>query len=70
MLNNTPDEGAEGAQGVKAAVLTTEYDVFECASFAEDAGKWLRLMPDAGFVPRNDDGDNSWSSWGGSVVRG
>ena len=51
VLNNTPDEGAEGAQGVKAAVLTTEYDVFECASFAEDAGKWLRLMPDAGFVP-------------------
>ena len=28
-----------------------EYDVFKCDSFVEDAGKWLRLMPDAGFVP-------------------
>jgi hypothetical protein len=32
-------------------VVTTEYDVFECDAFNEDAGKWLRLMPDAGFIP-------------------
>jgi hypothetical protein len=51
VLSNRPDEGAEGAKGVNAAVLTTEYDVFKCDSFVEDAGKWLRLMPDAGFVP-------------------
>ena len=50
-MSNTPDEGAEGAGGVTTAVLTTEYDVFECASFSEDADKWMRLMPDAGFVP-------------------
>ncbi len=50
-LTGAPDDGAEGADGVKAAVLTTEYDVFGCGSFTEDQGKWLRLMPDAGFVP-------------------
>ena len=30
----------------------------------------LPASPDAGFVPRGSDGANSWSSWGGSVVRG
>ena len=34
-----------------ADVLTTEFDVFACDAFVEDQGKWLRLMPDAGFVP-------------------
>lgn len=32
-------------------VLTTEYDVFACNAFVEDAGKWLRLMPDADYIP-------------------
>ena len=50
-MSNAPDEGAEVARGMITAVLTTEYDVFECASFSEDVGKWVRLMPDAGFVP-------------------
>jgi len=32
-------------------VTTTEFDVFACDAFSEDTGKWIRLMPDAGFVP-------------------
>ncbi|KAL1506893.1 hypothetical protein AB1Y20_007758 [Prymnesium parvum] len=35
---------AEGA-------LTVEYDVFACDAFVEDHGRWLRLMPDADFIP-------------------
>ena len=31
--------------------LTTEYDVFECDAFVEDQGRWLRLMPDADYIP-------------------
>ena len=31
--------------------LTMEYDVFGCDAFVEDQGKWLRLMPDADFIP-------------------
>lgn len=31
--------------------LSTEYDVFACDAFVEDAGKWLRLMPDADYIP-------------------
>lgn len=31
--------------------LTTEYDVFGCDAFQPDKGKWMRLMPDAEFVP-------------------
>ena len=45
------DNSAADSRGVAAAVLTTEYDVFACESFMEDAGKWARLMPDAGFLP-------------------
>ena len=30
---------------------TIEYDVFACDAFVEDLGKWIRLMPEAGFVP-------------------
>ena len=37
--------------GRKTRALTTEFDVFECDAFTEDAGKWLRLMPDADFIP-------------------
>lgn len=43
------DDGT--TQGMRAAVLSTEYDVFECDDFVEDSGKWLRLMPDADFIP-------------------
>lgn len=54
-MSNQPDAGAhvpqQVATGVRASVLTTEYDVFGCASFDEDAGKWVRLMPEAGFIP-------------------
>ena len=50
-VSAAPDEGAEGSEGVVRPVLTTEFDVFECNSFVEEPGKWLRLMPDAGFVP-------------------
>lgn len=50
-MSNQPDEGAEGADGIQAAVMTTEFDVFQCASFSEEQGKWIRLMPNAGFVP-------------------
>ena len=32
-------------------VLTTEYDVFACDAYTEDVGRWLRLMPDADFIP-------------------
>ena len=32
-------------------LLTTEYDVFACDAFTPDAGRWLRLMPDAQYVP-------------------
>lgn len=31
--------------------LTTEYDVFACDAFSEDKGRWLRLMPEADFIP-------------------
>ena len=31
--------------------LTIEYDVFACDAFTEDKGRWLRLMPDADFIP-------------------
>ena len=61
----TPTEAsvaAEGAgQGVDEASgrrewrstheLTIEYDVFACDAFTEDRGRWLRLMPDADFIP-------------------
>lgn len=50
-VRDAPDEGAEGSDGVRPAVLTTEYDVFGCDAFAEDKGKWLRLMPDADYIP-------------------
>ena len=32
-------------------LLTTEYDVFACDAFVPDQGRWLRLMPDAQYVP-------------------
>ena len=32
-------------------LLTTEFDVFKCDGFDEEKGKWLRLMPDADFIP-------------------
>jgi hypothetical protein len=50
-VRDAPDAGAEGDGGVRTSVLTTEYDVFECDSFVEDAGKWIRLMPDADYIP-------------------
>ena len=51
-MEGTPDEGAEGAdRPITRSVLTTEYDVFGCDAFVEDAGKWVRLMPDLGYVP-------------------
>mmetsp|Transcript_15351 Transcript_15351/g.46071 ORF Transcript_15351/g.46071 Transcript_15351/m.46071 type:complete len:131 (+) Transcript_15351:1283-1675(+) len=51
------DEGAaasapasgEGAGGSNEQ--TIEYDVFGCDAFTEDKGRWLRLMPEADFIP-------------------
>ena len=48
-VNGAADDGS--TDGMKAAVLSTEYDVFECDEFTEEKGKWLRLMPDADFIP-------------------
>ena len=31
--------------------LSVEYDVFGCDAFVEDKGRWLRLMPDAEYIP-------------------
>lgn len=31
--------------------LSIEYDVFACDAFVEDVGRWIRLMPDATFIP-------------------
>ena len=44
------DEAETVADG-GAPPLTTEYDVFECDAFTLDQGKWLRLMPDAEYIP-------------------
>ena len=41
-----PDGKAEDA-----SAQTVEYDVFQCDAYDEDMGKWVRLMPDADFVP-------------------
>ena len=47
-----PDAGSEEPEASKAqSLLTTEYDVYRCDSFAEEKGKWLRLMPALGYVP-------------------
>ena len=48
-VDGAADDGS--TDGMKEVVLSTEYDVFECDGFDEDKGKWLRLMPDAGFIP-------------------
>ena len=48
-VTGAADDGS--TDGMLAAVISTEYDVFECDGFDEDKGKWLRLMPDAGFIP-------------------
>lgn len=32
-------------------ITTTEFDVFACDAFEADEGKWMRLMPDADFIP-------------------
>ena len=34
-----------------ARFLSTEYDVFACDSFIAEQGKWLKLMPDAEYIP-------------------
>ena len=43
------DDGS--TENMRAAVLSTEYDVFGCDAFEEEKGKWLALMPDADFIP-------------------
>ena len=43
------DDGS--TDGMRSQILTTEYDVFACDAFEEEKGKWLRLMPDADFIP-------------------
>ncbi|KAL3922320.1 MAG: hypothetical protein SGPRY_004601 [Prymnesium sp.] len=39
------------ADSTRANDLTVEYDVFACDAFTEDQGRWVRLMPDADFIP-------------------
>jgi len=46
-----PAAGEAAVAGEMLRDLTTEFDVFACDAFTEDSGRWLRLMPDAGFVP-------------------
>ena len=41
----------DAVRGLKSRFLSTEYDVFACDAFVADQGKWLRLMPDAEFMP-------------------
>ena len=43
------EEAASVAAG--GPLLTMEYDVFACDAFTPDAGRWLRLMPNAQYVP-------------------
>jgi hypothetical protein len=43
-------QAIEAAHGLHKPI-TTEYDVFGCDSFVEDKGRWVRLMPDADFIP-------------------
>lgn len=43
------DDGS--TDGMTESVMTTEFDVFACDAFAEDQGKWIRLMPDADYIP-------------------
>ena len=50
-MTDAPDEGAEGSDGVRTSELSTEYDVFKCDAYEEEMGKWIRLMPDADFIP-------------------
>ena len=47
------DEGAATAAsaGEGSSDMTVEYDVFACDAFTEDSGRWLRLMPEADFIP-------------------
>ena len=45
----TEEEASGAAEG--RPPLTTEYDVFECDAFIPDTGRWLRLMPDAEYIP-------------------
>lgn len=45
----TEVEAEDAADGRPA--LTTEYDVFECDAFVKEQGKWLKLMPDAEYIP-------------------
>ena len=45
-------DAPDAPQGIDIAQeLTIEYDVFACDAFVEDNGRWVRLMPDVGFVP-------------------
>lgn len=44
------EEEAASADGNRP-LLTTEYDVFECDAFTPDMGRWVRLMPEADFIP-------------------
>ena len=50
-MTDAPDDGAEGSDGVDTSILSTEYDVFACDAYDEEMGKWIRLMPDADFIP-------------------
>ena len=45
------EAAVDPTDGLKTRFLTTEYDVFACDSFVAEQGKWLRLMPDADFLP-------------------
>ena len=39
------------ARSCGTTLSVRRYDVYACPGFVEERGIWLRLMPDAGFVP-------------------
>ena len=41
----------EGAMRGDLSAPSIEYDVFACDAFDEELGRWIRLMPDADFIP-------------------
>lgn len=49
--NSTDAADVPAEEGGVRSELTVEYDVFACDAFTEDKGRWLRLMPDADFIP-------------------
>lgn len=50
-VGGNPKSAGSGESDSEATPMTIEYDVFACDAFTEDKGRWIRLMPDADFIP-------------------